>query len=782
MIITSLALSTADWTAGLGSLAVISFFAVGFGFLLARSHYSEFVALILSTVYSLAVILGVNAYTLVEHGSIRERVSVLAQQVNNWFNAAAAGDQPANDDVVFVIFLSVLFWFLGHNASWHIFRVDRVWRVIIPTGLVLVANQFYYQGDRSLDWYLVAFVVLSLLLLIRSHIDAREFDWYLHRVNFPNHVRRTFFQWGGILAILIVLGAWLAPAGADDKSLQRLNDLLNGDLLAKFSDLWNRLFSSLEAQGVATADYYGGDELQLSGAIQLGDQPVMFVEAPYGPRYYWRSTIYDTYEISTGRWKHVRSVRAYTDEDGLQFNIGTFNPGARQDVEQTFNMLLRSSELVYAAPQPILMGLPVEAELDCIEDFQRTCINENRPSDVAIIRTRKKALRTGDTYTVTSSISAASADALRQAGQDYPDWVLRLYLQGAMNVSPRVRDLGVQIVSAAGAQTPYDKAKAIERWLRQNIQYSESIPTPPQGVDPMEWFLFDEKQGYCNYYATAMIVMLRSQGIPARMAAGFAQGTWDPEQNAFMVRERDAHTWVEAYFPGYGWIEFEPTADEAPLDREGDQVPQVVLPTLTPQPTATFTPTFTPTVPPTQDSGANATPTSPIQEPFVPSTPTPTPTPMSSPTVPPPPGMTKVDTDSGSSILRTILLTLLIFVLVIIALVAFILFLIWYVEYRGLGGLNSIQRAYARLGIYGRWLGLRFDESATPDERRRYLVGEVPEGEQPINAITRAYIQSRYDAPGKPNQLAEHRLVKEAWQEARWLFIRHKFGRFFGRG
>ncbi|HEX3054227.1 MAG TPA: transglutaminase domain-containing protein [Aggregatilineaceae bacterium] len=780
MIVTAMAIDAAEWTTGLGSLPVISFFAVGFGFLLARSHYSELIALILSTIYSIAVVITVNAYTLIESGSFRSRVYDLAKQLDIWLREAASGGQPPNDSIAFVIFLSVLFWFLGHNAAWHIFRVDRVWRVIILTGMVLITSQIFYQGDTSLDGYLVAFVVLSLLLLIRSHIEGREFDWYLHRVNFPRHVRRAFFWAGGILAILIVFIAWIAPAGRDDKELDRLNKLMSGEAFLDFAELWNRLFSSLEGQGIATADYYGGDELELSGAIQLGDDEVMSVAVQSGPRYYWRSTTYDTYDFGSHKWQHFRSVRAFTDETGLKLNIGPTVPGARREVEQTFTMLLRSTRLVHAAPQPVLMGLPVEAELDCVEDMGRTCVNDNRQSDVSIIRARK-TLRQGDQYSVTSSVFAGTANDLRQTAQEYPDWVLRLYLQGANSVDLQIRDLAAQIVSQAGAQTAYDKGKAIERWLRANIQYNETIPDPPTDRDPVVWFLFEEKQGYCNYYATAMVLMLRSQGIPARLAAGFAQGEWTGD--SFLVRERDAHTWVEAYFPGYGWIEFEPTANEPPLDREGDQLPQAVLPTFTPMPSPTTTPTMTPSPDtPTEDSGADATPTSPAEQPFQPPTPTAHPTINPTPTAPPPPDVTEVDTDEGSGILRTILTTLLIILLVILSIVGAILFTIWYVEYRGLSGLNVVQRAYARMGIYGRWLGLRFNDTSTPDERRRYLVGEVPEGEKPINTITRAYIQDRYAAPDNRIANAQGRAAQEAWQDARGAFIRRKLNRWLRRG
>lgn len=779
MVVTALALHAAEWTDGLTALAPVGVTAVFFGFLLARSHYAELLALIISSVYSLAFVLIINAIVLVDRGSVPHRMDSLLLQLKVWLSDALQGRQPPNDDLAFVVFLSVLFWYLGHNSAWHVFRVDRVWRVILPVGLVLVTNHFYYQGDNALDIYLIAFVVLSILLLIRSHIDRREYEWFVHRVSFPNYVRRTFYQAGGVLAVVLVLASWAAPTGADDKNLDRAKDLLSGDVFRDMADLWNRLFSSLEAEGIATADYYGGEELQLSGAIQLGDQPVMEVEAPFGRRYYWRSTVYDSYDFSSWRWKHIRTVRAYTDNAGLRLNTGETLPGARTPVEQTFTLLLRTTRLVYTAPQPVELGLPVEIELDCVNDFGRSCVSENAPSDIAIIRARN-TLRSGDSYTVVSSMSAASAIMLRSAGQAYPEWVLRLYLQGADSVSPRVRQLAHDITLAA--QTPYDKARAIENWLRTNITYNESIPAPPRGSDPIDWFLFDTQQGYCNYYATAMVMMLRSQGVPARMAAGFAQGTWDSEREAFLVRERDAHTWVEVYFPGYGWFEFEPTADEAPIEREGDQLPQTMLPSVTPYPTATPFPTITPTsVPPTQDSGANATPTSPAEAPFAPTTATPTSTPPPTVTPPPPPDVTRVNGDSESGILHTALLTLAIFVVLVLAVLLTLAFIIWYVEYRGLGGLNVIERAYARLAIYGRWAGLNFAPSATPDERRRYMISEIPEGEPPINAITRSYIQNRYALVEAEEDQLNNAIAQEAWRDARLIFIRRKLGRFFRR-
>jgi len=126
--------------------------------------------------------------------------------------------------------------------------------------------------------------------------------------------------------------------------------------------------------------------------------------------------------------------------------------------------------------------------------------------------------------------------------------------------------LAEQIVE--GRKTPYDKAKAIERYLR-DIPYSQSIDQPAEGQDGVDYFLFDIRQGYCDYYASSMVVMLRSVGIPARYVRGYSRGF--KEEGVYHVLERNGHAWPEVYFPGLGWIEFEPTASEPILTRAGNQ-------------------------------------------------------------------------------------------------------------------------------------------------------------------------------------------------------------------
>src|SRR5438270_373708 len=125
------------------------------------------------------------------------------------------------------------------------------------------------------------------------------------------------------------------------------------------------------------------------------------------------------------------------------------------------------------------------------------------------------------------------------------------------------------MVSVADKVTnPYDKAEALESWLRSPpFQYTAQVKATPPGRDPVDYFLFDLKQDFCEYFASAMVVMLREDGIPARLVEGFTTGQFDSTTAQYVVREQDAHAWVEVYFPQYGWIEFEPTPSQAPFAR-----------------------------------------------------------------------------------------------------------------------------------------------------------------------------------------------------------------------
>jgi transglutaminase-like putative cysteine protease len=173
-------------------------------------------------------------------------------------------------------------------------------------------------------------------------------------------------------------------------------------------------------------------------------------------------------------------------------------------------------------------------------------------------------------YAVKASVAVADVTSLRGASTDYPSWLdpyRSLYwgrtVSGYSNRDARILQKAEQIVQSAGASNPYDQAKAIESWFlaKGNFTYTLKPPPAPQGVRPLDYFLFQSHRGYCQDFATAMAVMLRELGIPSRLMSGFGLGAYDDRTHRYLVSTTDAHTWVEVYFPGYGWIPFEPTPD-----------------------------------------------------------------------------------------------------------------------------------------------------------------------------------------------------------------------------
>ncbi|MCY3779156.1 MAG: DUF3488 and transglutaminase-like domain-containing protein [Chloroflexi bacterium] len=754
-----MAIDIAGWTVDMDVVLPVMILSVILGLILARSRFGEFSALMISLFYGVAAVLLVASAN--QRLPFREALAAVVNRCTEWAIDLFSGGINT-DDLVLTVLVGILFWFLAYNANWHIFRLDRVWRVILPPGLILLVNIVFFSGEEPLDRYLFGFLLLSLVLIVRSHLDARQWEWSIRGVSVPAVVRRQFATIGLLLSLVGLTFAWGVPSGDLEARLQNFQRFLASDPIQQIAEIWNRLFAPIEGEGPATSDYYGADLLNLGGAISLGDDVVFTVDAPPTPyRYYWRSRVFERY--SNGQWSPSADLRITDRSPPVQVQMNAEALGAgRQRIQQRFTVGTASSRIYYAAPQPESIDRSGRIDLIYTDGPDKASMN------VSVMRPLK-VLRRGESYTATSMISTASATQLRRATTDYPAWVssANLYV-GIPNA--RVLELARHIVGEAKADNPYDRAKAIETWLRQNIEYSESISAPPPNVDTVEWVLFDARQGYCTYYATSMIVMLRHLGIPARLAAGFSQGTYDSDSGQYIVREREAHTWVEVYFPGFGWIEFEPTSAQAPIHRDGDELAQEQEDPQSPEPTATPSPTPSPTSPPSP----TALPSEEAQEgnlqaPTVTPTPTalpsPSPTPFILPTVQPP---ISPDNPPPLSVLQPIIFFVMVVIVFLLVLAIIVLLLFWWWEWRGMGGLSPVSRAYARLERYIQLIGINIGSTLTTLEKRRELQRRIPAAREPIRTISDLYTRERYG--GNRDVVESGRFAESA--EKAWYLTR----------
>ena len=351
-----------------------------------------------------------------------------------------------------------------------------------------------------------------------------------------------------------------------------------------------------------------------------------------------------------------------------------------------------------------------------------------------------------DTYQVGGLVSSATAADLAAAGDDYPAWITDRYLQLPTTVTDRTRMLASQLVTDAGASTPFAMAEVIQNDLRSRIVYTVSPPEPPANQDVVDYVLFETRAGYCEYYASAMAVMLRTLDIPARVVTGFFPPDYDAGVGGYVYREENAHVWVEAYFPGHGWIPFEPTSNRA-APSFGEDDPSA-------PPSASPTPTPTPSPSP-ESATASLSPSV-------------SPSPMPSPSPSPAAVAATNENDPGSPIngpLEWLLVIVGVLLLVLLA-IGLLLALTWR---RGLAGMSPMTALYARMVRLGHWLRIPSEPTTTPGEYAEQIGRNVPIARHSARAVAEQYAAEQYAAPGT---VPSYPTGQRAWDDLRGALLR----------
>jgi transglutaminase-like putative cysteine protease len=537
-------INSAEWTESLAILQWVVLVSLAVGFILAKSRLPGFVAHSLSLVSGMAWVTFLIGTLLPSTLSWSERLFNLADRLTTWL-LTALSEESSFDSLIFVLTLATFFWLFSYLCAWFIFRSHRMWGVIILSGIPMLTNLYY--GPPHLVIYLIGYLLCALLLIVRSNVFAQEEEWREAQIGYQPDIGFDFLHYGAILSVIIILFAWLVPTAAASPQFSLILDHFEGPW-QEMQDHWRRLFASLNYQGQVNVNSFG-KTMTLSGPVSLGTTPIMDVRAQRG--YYWRAVVYDKY-ISSG-WVN-------TDDETLSLNANSSSPPLprfelRHEVTQTIKPLQPGTNLLFAAAQPIRIGLPVKIELSYEPSYPL--------ANISMIYSRSR-LKKNQAYTVVSSVTRAEVESLRSAGTDYPSWVTDRYLQLPSTLPNRVRALAEDITK--DYDHPFDKVTALEGFLR-TMRYNKLINAPPTGQDGVDYFLFDSRQGYCDYYASALAVMARAVGIPARLASGYTQGEYQSVSDVYRVRELNAHTWVEIYFPHYGWVEFEPTASQPLIER-----------------------------------------------------------------------------------------------------------------------------------------------------------------------------------------------------------------------
>lgn len=723
----SSAISTAEWMAGLG----VAFWAMLFGLLagtaLAFSSFNGWTAHVTSAIYGIftLTIIGATHTSIDQTLGWRERVFSLAERSIDWVRAASSNG-TSRETVMFVILVSALFWMLGYSAAWYSFRSRRIWHVLLPAGVTLFSNIFYYGGSRDMSWYMIIYVVCSLTLLAHSNLADREESWTRDRVRVARGLRVTFSAAAIMLGGVALLAGKVVPDMASSPQAVDFFTVASGpygELMAR----WNRLFSNLKNYNIRPTDYYASS-FTLGGPRNLPPDPVMDIVAPINYRYYWRATSYDFYDGATWTSSFTGTRDLAANDQNLQMPdfLG-------RDTVKVSVALLRGSDSVYVPGQALRVGVPTQAKFRRYEDGAFDLLQLKVPVP----------LLPGNRYDAVGGLSVATDKDLRDlAAVPLAREMQQKYLEVPPQVPDRVKRTAIGITQRY--TNTYDKAKAIETWLRTNIVYDDQLEAPPPGVEASDYIIFNTRRAYCNYYATAMAVMLRSVGVPARISTGYAVGSVDqetPDQDigTYRVRVSDSHTWPEVYFPNYGWIEFEPTAGQPELDRSAPE-----------QFTGTPSSDFENPAPPARDrntgdedeldslrkarrEGLGA---------FGP----------------------VADLISGVEDLFKNAAPSLPYLLVLLVIAGVLWLAVRLAESRGIANLPPVRKAYYMLSRWATWLGIGGEH--TPYEQADLVVERAPGAADPVRKLTTMYVEERFSR--KPKSDIRSEMDAEAnWKSAR---------------
>ena len=642
----------------------------------------------------------------------------------------------SNNEMVFLFYLTFLSYFLAYFGVWLIYRAHLPWLVALIYCAIMLVNLNYIKQDLS---YLMMIMLAALsLLIIRMHLVNQLAQWtseglYIDHVWLQNITRR-FVQVGALFTLLILIISLMLPMVSQPTSGTTFwNNLDN---------IWANITHgqlSLTNPGTILQPYetpanFFGDQLSITGDVNLPTGQVLYyTTSPKSQPQYLEGLTYDNFDGHT--WTSTTNTFS---QFGANRSIPIEAKNSRQRITTNVTIIKPpggTKYYIFAPAQPFSFSVP-------------TTLYGN---SVITAWTQQSPLTQGENYQAISSISVATAQDLSAVQFPLNNSALfsnsgQSYVQTPADLKyfPIVQNTLKQWTQ--GSTDVYSKVKAIEAHLSDKTQFAYSVTNPPvpTNVDAVAWLL-QTQRGYCTYYATAMVVMVRMLGIPARIVNGFTQGSL--QGNRWVVNGTDSHSWAQVYFPNYGWINFEPTPGYSVS--VGSTPQQSVSPVKTTPPTR-------PT--PIAKTGHQKPKLQPTPKPGL--------------------GSTGKNISFRDAIDRQNLFLNLSLVILFGSLAVFGIALIKrYKDGKSSASITAsmVYRRVCRLGVM---IGAPPQRWQTPYEYYRMLGQRYPRAAAPMARITELFVRERWAPPHQAADPGEGQTLEKLWHQLRNTLIRS----FFARG
>jgi hypothetical protein len=575
MMVLGIAIDDALWagyvgassTSQTGFLPICGVFAVLVGAALAKSNLGRYTGHLVGAVIGAVFLLNAVSSSVSIAPSLEGRLHDLNLSVSTFIEQVVVLGLQSYETSIFLLILGALTWGAGIFAAYAVFRRHRPLPAIVLTGLMLLINVSITTDDQYV--HLIVFVAAALVLLIRLNLLEQAREWRSRGMRDVADVSASFMRNGAAFVALAIIAATTLAANASSAPLGRAWRDVDDELL-EVGYAINRVLGGISGSARGPNIMFTPNQT-INGVWVSSTDPIFSATSTDDQGYKWRGATYDSFD---GRgWRQLDRQSIIVDPNAeLLARTPERIDGADSRHEVTVKVI----------PADFYGGDVLVAPESPHRIDQQTELVVGGPNGPFVDAELVYGIEPGVPYTAISLVrdttgrNALTGNELAAAGRAYPVWVDR-YLQILPgSVGEIVHETASNIVASlpGNKRDPYHIAVAIQDYLWEGggFQYNTDVRRlcdPGEGVADC---LLTTKQGYCEYFATAMVMMLRDLDIPARYVLGYLPGK-EQDDGSWRVDRSAAHAWVEVYFPGHGWVEFDPTPGNGENGQEPTNLP-----------------------------------------------------------------------------------------------------------------------------------------------------------------------------------------------------------------
>ena len=583
LVVGAMAIDDASW-AGLSvgtqinqtsSLPVAALLSALLGIYLAKSSLGNGRVILLGALAGGLATAYFVANAISRAPTIEGRLRDLNASVSTFVEDVFVVGTRSTETSVFLILLGALIWAAGVFCAVVVFRRHKPLPAIVLSGAIILLN--VSLTIREQFTHLLVFAAAALVLAVRLNLREQAREWRIRGMRDVADISASFMRSGAVFVTVAIIASSVLATNASSAPLSRMWSSWDDDLLEVGISL-NRWLGGVTGAARGPNVLFTPSQT-IRDFWQSSNEEVFSARISDGVGRRWRGATYDSFDGRT--WQQLERQSSIVDA-GQQLLGGTSEflpPGpAWDDVTVEVLPIDYGGDVFVAPAYPALVSQPAE-------------LTTRGPDGAFVTGKLAFGIEPGVTYTVRSKVraqtgaGALTASQLAAAGKRYPDWVKPYLDIRPGSIGDDVHDTASRIVAGLplGARDPYHVAKAIQDYLYANggFSYTTDLRGQCNGEKLTDCFM-RIKKGFCEYFATTMTMMLRTLKVPARYVLGYLPGQ-EQTDGTWRVNRGAAHAWVEVYFPGHGWVEFDPTPGNAENGQQATDLP-VGSPQATPPP------------------------------------------------------------------------------------------------------------------------------------------------------------------------------------------------------